>query len=289
MVPLLLKKNTKNFEQSFEMRSVKVPHTYDRWHHHVELEFMHILKGSGTRYIGDSIEGFIDGDMILVGPHLAHFWRSDDMYYEPHNKLSTELILIHFLEDFAGKDFFVLPEMQHIKALLKTCKQGIEILGTTRNRISQLLIEMADKTATERLLSFINILSQIAISGEYRILAGIGFVEAYKSNGSERIDKVYDYIFSNFTKDISLETVAGIANMNVTAFCRYFKTITLKSFTNVLNDVRIGHACKLLLQDDNDVSSAGYNSGFNNISYFIKTFKRCQGITPLEFKKLHAK
>ena len=288
MVPLFLKKNTRTHEQSFEMRRVIVPHTYDRWHHHAELELMHIIQGSGTRYIGDSIEGFAGGDLVLVGSQLPHFWRSDAAYYDADNQLETELVLVHFLEDFAGKDFMGLPEIQPVKELIQASRRGIQVTGQTREAVSALLLQMVDMHATERLLTLVQILWKIARSGEYRVLSGPAFAETGKAADTERINHVYDYIFNNFTREIPLETIAKIANMNTTAFCRYFKNATFKSFTQVLNDVRISHACKLLLQPDSGISSAGYQCGFNNISYFIKTFKKSQGITPLEYKRLHA-
>lgn len=287
MLPLFLKKNTKSFNHSFEISRAKVSHTYDKWHNHIELEFLHILKGKGTRYIGDSIEEFNDGDLVLVGSHLAHVWRCDKSYYEKQSELSAEVILIHFLEDFVGKDFLSLPEMQHVKELLHTAKQGIQVIGKTQKKISAQLQLMVDMPPTERLIELVKVLNTIAQSGEYKVLSSMGFVESYKSHDSDRIDRVYDYIFNNFSNDVSLEKVAGIANMNTSAFCRYFKASTFKSFTQVLNDVRVGYACKLLLHGDMGISAVGYSCGFNNISYFIKTFKRSQGITPLEFQKKH--
>ena len=289
MLPLLLKKNTKSFDHSFEMRRVIVPHTYEIWHHHLELEFFHILTGKGTRYIGDSIEAFSDGDMVLVGSQLAHVWRSDEAYYLEGSTEKVELILTHFQEDFAGKDFLHLPEMKHVKEMLIRAKQGIQIVGKTRDIISERLKNCVTLPPDERLIELLKILSLLGKSKEVRLLSSIGFVASYKPNNSERIDKVYDYLFNHFASDLSLEQVANIANMNPSAFCRYFKSSTFKSFTQVLNDVRIGNACRLLQQQHHSVSDSGYLSGFNNISYFIKTFKKNKGVTPLEFQRKHTK
>jgi AraC-like DNA-binding protein len=287
MLPLFLKKNTKSYEQSFYIEKFSVPHTYDIWHNHIELEFLHIIKGSGTRFIGDSIEAFGDGDLVLVGPNLPHVWRSDKIYYENNPDLKIELILTQFLKDFAGKDFFNLPEMTALREFLDDAAQGVQVLGETRALVSKKLIDLTLSTGGEKLLEFLSILNFIAKTKEYKVLSSLGFIDSYQSKGADRINKVHDYIMNNFTEDISLQQAADIANMNETAFCRYFKTTTLKTFTQFLNEVRIGYACKLLLHQKLNISSVGYESGFKNISYFNRVFKNALGITPQEYQKRH--
>lgn len=287
MLPLFLKKNTRSFEQSFHTGKFTVNHTYDVWHHHVELEFLHVLSGSGTRFIGDSIEPFSDGDMVLVGSNLPHVWRSDKIYYEEIPEIKAELILTQFTKDFAGKDFFTLPEMNPICELMEDSSRGLQIVGKTRETISQRLIKMVEMEGSEKLIELIQILLFIAKSKEYRTLSSVGFVDSYQTKGSERINKVHDYIMNNFMEDISLKEAANIANMNETAFCRYFRTVTLKTFTQFLNEVRIGYACKLLLHEELNISGIGYECGFKNISYFNRVFKNTLGITPQQYQKKH--
>jgi len=287
MLPLFLKKNTKSYEQSFYIEKFSVPHTYDIWHNHIELEFLHIIKGSGTRFIGDSIEAFEDGDLVLVGPNLPHVWRSDKKYYENNPDLKVEVILTQFLKDFVGKEFLNLPEMVSLREFLDDASQGIQILGETRALVSKKLVDLIHATGGEKLLEFLSILNFIAKSKEYKILSSLGFVDSYQSKGADRINKVHDYIMNNFTEDISLPQAADIANMNETAFCRYFKSTTLKTFTQFLNEVRVGYACKLLLHQNFNIASVGYESGFKNISYFNRVFKNALGVTPQQYQKKH--
>src|SRR5690554_4142723 len=286
MLPLLLKKNTKSFKQSFYTERFNIQHTYDIWHNHVELEFQHILKGSGTRFIGDSIETFYSGDLVLVGSHLPHVWRSDKIYYE-NPELRTEVILTQFTKDFAGKDFLDLPEMLGVKELINDAVMGLQIIGATREIISKRLMGLIELEGGERLLEFIKILHYVAKTKEYRKLSTVGFMASYQSKGSDRINKVFDFIMNNFTEDISLAETAEIAHMNETAFCRYFKSVTLKTFTEFVNEVRVGYACKLLLHEKLNVASVGYESGFKNVSYFNRVFKHTIGVTPLEYKRRH--
>lgn len=287
MLPLFLKKNTRSFEQSFYIGKFSVNHTYDIWHNHSELEFLHVLNGSGTRFIGDSIESFSSGDLVLVGSNLPHVWRSDKIYYEGVPEIQAELILTQFTKDFAGKDFFSLPEMISVQELLEDSNQGLQILGKTRENVSERLVKLVAMDGGEKLLEFIQILNYISKTKEYRKLSSIGFVDSYQSKGSNRINKVHDFIMNNFMEDITLKEAADIANMNETAFCRYFKTTTLKTFTQFLNEVRIGYACRLLLHEDLNISGIGYECGFKNISYFNRVFKNSLGITPQQYQRKH--
>lgn len=287
MLPLFLKKNTRSFEQSFYSGKVFVNHTYDIWHNHAELEFLHIINGSGTRFIGDSIEAFSSGDMVLVGSHLPHVWRSDKIYYEEIPELQVELTLTQFTKDFVGKEFFSLPEMNCIQELLDDASQGLQILGKTRELISNRLIRLNELEGGEKLMEFIQMLYLISKSKEYRKLSSIGFMDSYQSKGATRINKVHDFVMNNFMEEISLKEAADVANMNETAFCRYFKSATLKTFTQFLNEVRIGYACKLLLSEDLNISGIGYECGFKNISYFNRVFKNKLSLTPQQYQRKH--
>lgn len=287
MHPLFLKKNTKSFEQSFQMNHARVAHTYDIWHYHQELELNSIIKGAGTRIIGDHVGSFSDGDMVLVGSNLPHVWKSDKAYYQGDEALYSEVFNFFFLEDFAGKDLFQLPELSAIERLLTSASQGIRIYGQTCKAV-QLRMKQAFKLkAGERLIALIQILNIIAHSDELELLASAGFNQSYHSNNSARINKVYNFIMDNFLEDITLKQVADVASMNTSAFCRYFKTATQKSFVKFLNEIRIGYACKLLLDEKLTTSQVCYESGFNNLSHFNKVFRTITKTTPQGYIKMH--
>lgn len=285
MMPLFLKKNTTLLGQSFLIEKFNVPHTYDIWHHHAELEFLHIIKGSGTRFIGDSIEPFNDGDLVLVGPNLPHVWKSDKCYYESNPQVKVDLILTQFLPNFLGSDFLNLPEMHDLKIFLEDANQGLQIIGSSREMASIRLFEILELKGSQKLIAFILLLADLAKTKEYRKLSTLGFSNAYQARGAQRIKKVHDFIMNNFMEDITLAQAAEVANMNETAFCRYFKNSTLKTFTQFLNEIRIGYACKLLLHEDLNVASVGFESGFKNISYFNRVFKSTLGITPQQYQR----
>ncbi len=287
MHPLYLKKNTKSFEQSFQMQHARVPHTYDTWHYHQELELNAIIKGTGTRFIGDHVGAFSDGDTVLVGSNLPHVWRNDKEYYQGQEDLQAELMNFFFLEDFAGKDLFQLPELQPIQNLLRTATQGIRIYGRTGEIVQRKMKKVFRLTAGERVIALMQILNIIAHSDELELLASPGFIHSYQASNTARINKVYNFIMNNFLENISLEQAADIASMNPAAFCRYFKRVTQKSFVQFLNEIRVGYACKLLLDEKLTVSQICYESGFNNLSNFNKQFKATTHKTPQEYKFQH--
>lgn len=289
MQPLLLKKNTRSYSQSFYIGKHRVNYTFDVWHHHEELEFLHILNGKGTRFIGDNVEPFDSGDLVLVGSNLPHVWKSDKTHYENNPQICTKLILTQFVKDFVSTDFLNLPEMKGVRELLDDSIQGLQILGRTRDVVSKRLLRLADQDGGDKLIGFVQVLLFISKTKEYRKLSSLGYVNAYKSQGADRISRVQDYIMNNFTEEITLKEAADVIHMNETSFCRFFKNTTLKTFTQYLNEVRVGYACKLLLHNkDLDIANISYKSGFKNVSYFNKVFKDSHGLTPLNYKKKYS-
>jgi AraC-like DNA-binding protein len=287
MHPLHLKKNTKTFDKSFSTQYKIVPHMYDIWHFHQELELNYIIKSKGTRFIGDHISTFTDGDMVLVGSNLPHVWKNDKEYYSTVNETKAEIINFHFLEDFAGKDLLQLPEFHNIQEMFIQSARGIRILGETKKRIEVKMKKMFQLEGGDRVIQLIQILNLIGNSSEIELLASSGFLQAYHAVKNDRIEKVINYILNHFGEKIYLDEVAEMANMNASAFSRYFKQATKKSFMDFLLEVRIGFACKLLIENNLNVSGICYESGFNNQSNFNKQFKIATGKSPKEYRNEH--
>jgi AraC-like DNA-binding protein len=287
MRPTFLKKNTKTFERSFFVNHAIVPHFYDVWHFHQELELNYVLRGKGTRFVGDHIEGFSDGDMVLVGANLPHVWRNDKAYYQGDGELFSEAIIFQFLENFAGNEFFILPELQQIDQLFQLARRGIKIQGKTRDQVGKKMQTLLHLNSGERFIELISILNLIAYSGELQPLSSTGFLQTLEKVNNERINQVYEYVMNHFLEDISLEKAAQIANMNVAAFCRFFKTTTKKTFVQFLTDIRIGYACKLLQDTNMNINQVCYESGFNNISHFNRKFRQFTAKTPQEYRCDH--
>lgn len=286
MKPIYLKV-TSSPESSIDIRHEISSYFKNPWHFHPELELTLILESSGTHFIGNSINSFYKNELTLTGPNLPHFWRNDPVYYEKNSGLKAEAIIIRFSEHFLGKNFFQLPEMRHIHSLFQLSRRGLKIFGKTKEEAIDNMRKMINMNGTNRIITLLQILNALANSHENKILSSIGFVHEYGRSDTERINSIYTYVTENFLQPIQLNDVASVANMNPTAFCRYFKAKTDKTFTQFLNEIRIGHACKLLIEGKYNVSQVCFECGFQNQSYFIKQFKNYTKQTPLQYKNQH--
>ena len=269
---------------SFVLQKDVYPYYPTPWHYHPELELVLVVKSTGKRTVGDHEEDFSDGDLVLIGPNLPHAYQNDPIYYQGIPSLTAEAIVIHFREDFLGKDFFNLPEMIPVARLFEKAKFGIKILGNTRIKIPEIMKDMLELSGHGRIIHLLYILEILSLSEEFQLLANPGFVQQYAVSTNDRITKVHKYIMTNFRRDISLADVSEVGNMSVTSFCRYFKACTRKSFSQFLNEIRVGYACKLLLEDGHTISHICYESGFNNMSNFNRQFKKITGKSPLQYR-----
>ena len=140
------------------------------------------------------------------------------------------------------------------------------------------------QTDFQRLLSILNILNQLATSDEMNVLNAEGFSLETEVKDNDRINIVFNHVKANFKEDISLEEISDMVSMTVPSFCRYFKKITNKTFTQFVNEYRLVHASKLLAEQPISITQVCYDSGFNNFSHFNKSFKAFTGQNPSEYR-----
>lgn len=278
-----LLKVTSGPEYSFSISNEECSYFYDEFHYHPEFELTLILKGDGTRFIGDSVERYTDGDLVLVGSNLPHVWKSSEEYYSGNSTLKCCSLVIHFAKNFLGSHFFDLPEFKSVKVLFEEASGGIQIQENLRNEISNDLLGMLQLSQTERLIRFLDILRKISISKERRILSSSAILNAYLPNDNDRIKKVHQFIVSNFKKSIRLEDVAHHASMTPNAFCRYFKQRTRKTFSTFINEIRVAYACQLLEENKMKISQICFECGFTNLSNFNVQFKNIMKKTPQQY------
>ncbi|WP_242202157.1 AraC family transcriptional regulator [Aestuariivivens insulae] len=264
------------------------PYFLKVWHYHPELELVVILESNGTRFIGDNIEQFSKGDIILIGKNLPHMWLNDKEYFEKDSKLKAKAISIHFKEHFAGEAFLNMPEMKSIKELIDRAKHGIKFSGDLK-LVTKWIKGINKLDSFGKTIRFFKILHHLSQHKDYRLLSSSGFINSFEITGKKNLEKVYEYIIKNFKEDITLNDVAGVACMNPSAFSRFFKRVNRKTFSEYLNEVRIGYSCKLLIENKSNVSEICFESGFNNISNFNRQFKKTMKYSPTEYVKLHVK
>jgi AraC-like DNA-binding protein len=270
---------------SFVVQTDVYPYYPTPWHYHPEYELVLVLKSTGQKTIGDYTERFSDGDLVFLGPNLPHVYQNDPVYYQKNSKLTAEAIVIHFKEDFLGKEFFKLPEMIYVNQLFDKAKLGVKVLGDTRGKIADIMQEMQASNGHKRIILLLSIFEMLSVSKDIQLLSNSGFVQQFTISPDDRIAKVHEYIMENFKKDISLVDAAKVANMSVPSFCRFFKACTRKGFSTFLNEVRIGYARKLLLEDRYNIAQNCYESGFKNMSNFNRQFKKYTGESPSHYKQ----
>ncbi|MBC7745888.1 MAG: AraC family transcriptional regulator [Flavobacterium sp.] len=252
------------------------------WHFHKEYELVLLEKTEGTRFIGDHVSSFKDGDLILIGPNIPHLYRNNEEYYK-NKGLVAKSIFIHFTDDFLGKPFFDLPEMKLVRRLLDKAALGFEIRMKANQYVKQKLIDMKQEAPIKRLLSLLDILVYLSTSNDLKLILTSKFT-ASNSRDTDKINVVFQFIMENYSHDIYIEGVASKLNMSVASFSRYFKKHTRKTFSQYVTEIRIGHTCRLLMEDNYNISEICYLSGFDNLSNFYRHFKKQVGVIPKEYK-----
>jgi AraC-like DNA-binding protein len=289
MKPILLK-TTHNPDHSFSIEERTGLSFNFPYHFHPEYELTLIMKGYGTRFVGNNISSFDNSDLVLIGKNLPHHWHSDEIQGNEDSDLSVKAIVVKFPAEFNGVRLFDIPENYQIQQLLEAASKGIRIIGKTFYKVADLMQELLEAKGTGRLLLLLRILDEIATSHDMEMISNSDYMHNIKENEIDRMNSVYEYIIKNYLGDISLPQAALIANMHESAFCKYFKKRYNKTFIQVVSEIRIGHACRQLISNDVNVAEVCYQSGFNNLSNFTKIFRKVMSLSPKEYqKKMSAK
>ncbi|GAA4749013.1 AraC family transcriptional regulator [Flavisolibacter ginsenosidimutans] len=251
----------------------------DQFHFHNAYEIAYIIKSHGKRIIGDSIENFTHGDLVLLGLHVPHV-----SYFSNEQGAALQALVIYFNPDWLTEEHLNSPNLTKLRKLLKDLQRGIKVHGPAKKKVIKLLYTLKNGKGLERIITILSILQIISNSGEYKCLASEGYSSSYHQTGLKRMDQIYKYVLENFTETIKLEKIAAIANITPTSFCKYFKSNTKKTFSNFVNEIRIGYACKLLCNEDSSISEVGFKCGFNTLANFNRTFKQITRMAPSEYK-----
>lgn len=276
----------RNTQYAYLSRQHTLPNFGTVWHYHPELELHYIIRGEGVRFVGDSINNFDAGELLLLGENLPHMWRCNKRYFEGNPNVTAEAVVVQFLSDFMGTDFLDKPETQAILALYERAKSGLVIYGKTKEAVVALMRQSVQVEGLERLMLILNVLNILSESREMQQIASGWSTYQPNTEDTDRINKVYHYILSNYRNEITLEEISSVAHLSTTSFCRYFKMITKKTFRDFLTEVRISHVKRMLIEDHFSTTEAiCFECGFNNRSNFFRHFKRITGYTPVEYKR----
>lgn len=249
-----------------------------RWHYHPEYELTLILRGSGKRLVGDSHENFVAGDLVLLGPELPHTWVS-----EQAAAATVSAAVTQFTPAFIGA-FLHFPECAGIRSLLQQSKRGVFFPLTLEDPLLQDLYQLTEMEGVVRIGQLLQVLDQLSRRPGTPLASA--YYQLQKSAGTEkRINTVCQYVQQNLGAPISVQQAAAGIHLSVGAFCKFFKRTTGQTFSDYVNDLRIGQACQLLLDSEKSIAEIALQTGFENLSYFNRVFLRKKGKSPSVWRK----
>jgi AraC-like DNA-binding protein len=253
------------------------------WHFHSEYEIIYFEEGKGTRFVGNNIEPFIPGEVLLIGPNLAHYMKSDE--HQPKGLKGT---IIQFSKDFMQNAIGNYSHFAKIKKLLYESRNGVVFSSHSNDNLYAVLNKIPDEKGINQIITLLEILKIMSENEFHKTLSTSEPTEISVSE-HPRFDKVISFLNRNYNREIKLEEIASVAAMNPSAFCRYFRNKTGKTLKNYIAHMRTSYACKLLLTQNMNISQISNECGFETVSYFNKTFKEKTGYTPTEYKYLMLK
>ncbi|SHJ00884.1 AraC family transcriptional regulator [Pseudozobellia thermophila] len=255
------------------------PLFYDLLHQHAEIQISYVLKGSGSLIVGDSINEYKSGDVLVIGGNHPHVFKSDATTSE-----ESIMYTLFFSPNSFGEKFFALPDLALTHSFFEKCRYGMKLVSNGK-KVRDLFENLRGQNKVEQISTLLLIINLIGKS-ETKPLSSFVYKKDYSDKEGKRMGKVIQYVMENFHDQITLESVSEKANMSKNAFCRYFKKRTNKTFFQFLIEVRIEHACKLLLNEhDLSISQIAESCGFNNIANFNRKFKALKDCAPSRYRR----
>ncbi|WP_256604227.1 AraC family transcriptional regulator [Sphingobacterium multivorum] len=251
------------------------------YHYHEEYELNMILNASGAqRVVGDRIEEIGDCELVLTGPNLPHGWFN-------HNCRSKNIVevTVQWNKDLFSDQFLNKNQLNFIKRMLQISSFGIKFSKSTIQSIAPEILNLHKTVGFDSVIKLMLILRDLSVSKDTELLVeGDMLLDKSLNFRSRRLDVAFDYMNKNFSKLISLNDIAELVNMSEVSFSRFIKKRTGKTFIDNLNEIRLGHATRMLIETSNTVAEICYLCGFNNISNFNRAFKRKKNCTPSAYR-----
>ncbi len=274
----------KTAHESFRVQVDEQPHFYDVLHCHPEIQLTLIVKSEGVYSIAHQMGRFEEGDVYLLGSNVPHVFKNGEAWYGKSAKEDAQSISLFFRENSFGQGLFEVPEFNAINHLLHEANRGIKLSKKLSLKISDQILDMPLLSGARRIIQLLSILEKISAAGDWGYLSP-SINQRFQKEDYERLNKITAYILANYSRPINLEEIANEAHLCPSAFCRFFKKRTRKSFVEYLNEFRIGMAGKMLAESQEPVSQICFKTGFNNLANFNRQFRRVMDMTPTEYRQ----
>lgn len=248
------------------------------YHWHLQYEIIRVLKGTFVISIDENEYTATAGDVLFINDGSVHGGKavSEDTIYE------CMVFDRKMLEVSIGKQELLQKFFAH-SILLNN------LLEAKKDYIHKIIWVMFNALKKK------NIGYEFIVQGA--LFAFIGFIFEHKlyeesltnfANSNQRnihkLKKAFKLIETSYNKPLTLEDLAATADLSPKYFCRFFKAMTNKTPISYLNYYRIECVCSKLVNElDISVIDIAYECGFNDVSYFIKTFRKYKGTTPKKY------
>ncbi len=261
------------------------PHLYDILHQHPELQLTLILKGTGNLILGDYIGRFKPGEIYLLGSEVPHVFRNDKEFFQGHPHIRAHSEDIYYDMGMAFPVLAKIKELHAVAHFFASVSGGYKVVDRG-DFVRKRILAVKKQSGLKRIITSLEILQHLLCPSRLIKLNVIGSLRNYSPKESRRMQKTLQFLMEQSHRKITLAEVAEVAAMNKEAFCRFFKERTNKTLTQFLNEVRVSNACHLLADKEMTISHVAAETGFQNLSYFNRVFKKIHSCSPKEFRAL---
>jgi len=248
------------------------------WHYHPEYELTLILEGYGQRLVGNSIEDYAPGDLILLGSNLPHTYVSSP---SDASNLHRAHVL-QFRPERLGESFLSLPEMRYVRRLLEQSSKGLAFRAD--DAMAGAIRRILASSPAVAVLELLQLLANLAEKGDPQLISEGRIRPLLRVEDQERINLICQFLHKNYDHAIDYAALTELLHMNQASICRFFRQATSRTMTDYVNDYRISAAAQLLTQTSKSILEIAFEVGFGNYSHFNRQFQRCRGMTPRVYR-----
>ncbi len=250
-------------------------------HFHEYYELCLTLNVRGKRITGNLVENFTEKDLVITMPNVLHCYKRDEKF----NEVRCEAVVVKFSKDLCESELFNTKQLKSIKDMLTANAPGLSFSQETIDAERDKILKLTSlTTGFAGVTLFLEILNDLAVSAPATISLNDNTEQGIVTY-SRRINKIIQYVETNYRNKISLEEVGAQVNMSASSVSRFFKKRTRHKFWDYLNNFRIDKAALMMAETEHTISEICYDCGFNNISNFNRVFRSRVGQTPSEYRK----
>ncbi len=282
MKPRLEPRRARSSAQSFiAFRRVEPAFPFS-WHYHAEIELTWIEAGSGSRVVGDCIEPYGPGDLVLLGGGLPHTWSSET----PAGRArGHRAVVVQFPPGLFGEAASAGAEFSAIHDLLGRTGRGLVFPVEEAEAERGALVGLVEARGLAAWCGLARLLDRLARVDGARMLASASYAPSAGQGARRRFERAQAFIEAHVEDEsLYLGQVARAVHLTPAAFSRFFQRMAGVSFVAHVNELRIGKAARLLAETDRPVAEIAFACGFGNLANFNRRFRELKGMAPRDFR-----